>query len=281
MGALTSNRKRGNDFFSSNCKTPLSNFSKKLKLSPINPPFPSKSAVQRFFKYPDPVNPIRREVHAPVRKLRFGCKGTTSYIGNFKGVLESSGTEMGNSGSRKYEEAKRSVFDDDGLKKNVEVIDVDDDDDGKEGVSEDSSIEEVEGLRCEKSDLDIDGGGGKGFDDSSIEELESLGCEKSDVLGQNVMKVDDGKESSVVTMGLDDGNLKEESVGKMIDSLAMNPTSDSFFYVPLYKKLLGSVEKISDKLKRIHFQIGFNEKCLETNRLLQSQRKEEGVKEVA
>ncbi|KAK4374466.1 hypothetical protein RND71_005143 [Anisodus tanguticus] len=111
--------------------------------------------------------------------------------------------------------------------------------------------------------------------------------EKSDLLGQNLMEVDDdeveilddfnGKDSSVVTTGLDDGNLKEESVGKTIDSV--DHTSDSYYYVPLYKKLLGSVGKTSDNLKRIQFQIGYNEKCLETNRLFRHQKKGEEVKE--
>ncbi|XP_055814335.1 ubiquitin-like-specific protease ESD4 [Solanum dulcamara] len=327
MGALTSNRKRGNDFFSSNYKTPLSNLSKKLKLSALNPPLSSesKSTVQRFFKYPDPINPIRREVHAPCRKLRFGSKQTTSYIVNYKG-----GPEMGNSSSRKHEETKRSDFVGlRSLKNDTEVIHIDEDDENdKEGVCEDSSVEEVEAWGCEKSDLlgknllevdyakeggfedsdveEVEAWGceksdllGKnllevdedddakegGFEDSSIEEVEAWGREKSDVMGQNLMKVDDdveildGKDSSAVTTGLDDGNLKEESVGKMIDSLDMKPTSDSYFYVPLYKKLLGSVEKISDKLKRIHFQIGFNEKCIETNRLLRPQKKGEQDKE--
>ncbi|KAK6772750.1 hypothetical protein RDI58_027988 [Solanum bulbocastanum] len=285
MGALTSNRKRGNDFFSSNCKTPLSNLSKKLKLSALNPPLPSKSTVQRFFKYPDPINPIRREVHAPYRKLRFGSKQTTSYIVNYKGVLENSGSEMGNSPSRKYEETKRSDFE--GLRKDIEVIDIDGDD-AKEGVSEDSSIEEVEAWGCKNSDLDIAAAAASnGLEDSSIEELERWGCEKSDLLGQEVdddVKIldgYDGKDSSVLTTGLDDGNLKEESVGKMIESLTMNPTPDSYFYVPLYKKLLGSVDKISDKLKRLQFQIGLNERSLETNRLLRPQKKEEQVIEDA
>ncbi|KAJ8539805.1 hypothetical protein K7X08_014057 [Anisodus acutangulus] len=65
----------------------------------------------------------------------------------------------------------------------------------------------------------------------------------------------------------------------MIDLLAVDHTSDSYFYVPLYKKLLGSVEKISDKLKRIQLQIGYNEKCLETNRLFRREKKGEEVKE--
>uniref|UniRef100_M1A070 Sentrin/sumo-specific protease n=1 Tax=Solanum tuberosum TaxID=4113 RepID=M1A070_SOLTU len=284
MGALTSNRKRGNDFFSSNCKTPLSNLSKKLKLSALNPPLSSKSTVQRFFKYPDPINPIRREVHAPCRKLRFGSKQTKSNTVNYKGVSEYSGSEMGNCLSRKHEETKRSDFD--GLRKDIEVIDIDGDD-AKEGVSEDSSIEEVEAWGCKKSDLDIAAAAANGLEDSSIEESERWGCEKSDLLGQEVdddMKIldgYDGKDSSVLTTGLDDGNLKEESVGKMIESLAMNPTPDSYFYVPLYKKLLGSVDKISDKLKRLQFQIGLNEKSLETNRLLRPQKKEEQVIEDA
>ncbi|KAG5574012.1 hypothetical protein H5410_063778 [Solanum commersonii] len=267
MGALASNRKRGNDFFSSNCKTPLSNLSKKLKLSALNPPLSSKSTVQRFFKYPDPINPIRREVHAPCRKLRFGFKQTKSNTVNYKGVSEYSGSEMGNCLSRKHEETKRSDFD--GLRKDI------DGDDAKEGFFEDSSIEEVEAWGCKNSDFDIAAADANGFD-----ELERC-CEKSDLLGQEVdddvqiLDDYDGNDLSVLTTGLDDGNVKEESVGKMIDSLAMNPTSDSYFYVPLYRKLLGSVEKISDNLKRLQFQIGLNEKSLETNRLLRPQKKEE------
>ncbi|CAN4104723.1 unnamed protein product [Withania somnifera] len=350
MGALTSNRKRGNElFFSSNYKNPPSNFSKKLKLSALNQsPLPSKSssAVHRFFKYPDTINPIRREVHGPCRKSRFGYRGNLGNsapqmgillsrkyeeakrsdfdsLGSFKndgevrdidedgknvhdscrksgfgykGNLENSAHDMGVSQSKKYGEAKRSDFDSvRSLKNDIEVIDIDDDDDDKEGELEGSSIGYLEAWGCEKSDLlgqnlvEVDGDVEilDGCHGNSIEEVEAWGCEKSDPLGKNMMEVEgdveildgcDGRDSSVVT-GLDDGNLKEESVGKVIESLDLNPTSDSYFYVPLYKKLLGSVEKISHKLKRIQFQIRFNEKCLETSRLLRPQEKGEHVKE--
>ncbi|KAM3337412.1 ubiquitin-like-specific protease ESD4 [Capsicum galapagoense] len=355
MGGLTSNKKRGNNLFSSNFDPHIP---KKLKISVLNSSVvPSKSStVHKFFKYPDPINQIRREIHAPCRNSRFGykqLKGKLGYsaqeMGNsisnkykeskssdldslrfgYKGNLDSSAHEMGNSISNKYEESKRSDLDSyrslkkdivgnseysaremgnsmsrkreeakrsdfDSLKKDIEVINVVDDDD-KEVWFEDSSMEELEVWGCEKSDLsskslmEVDGDVKilDGYDGKSTEEVEAWGGGKSDLLGKNLMEVDgdvkilddyDGKDSSVVT-GLDDGNLKEESVGKMIESLDMNPTSDSYFYVPLYKKLLGSVEKISHKLKRIHFQIGLNEKCLETNRLLRPQKKGEKFKE--
>ncbi|CAN4094931.1 unnamed protein product [Withania somnifera] len=333
MGALTSNRKRGNNLISSNSKTPLSNMSnldshipQKLKFSVLNPsPLPSKSStVHRFFKYPDVINPIRREVHGPCRKSRFG----------YKGNLENSGPEMGVFLSRKCEEANRSDFDSlRSFKNDVEVIDIDDDGKQVNGSCrksrfgykdnlensapemgsylskkyEEAKRSDFDSLRSLKNDIDDDGKEG-GLEGSSIEELEAWSSEKGDLLGKNSVEVDedvrifdacdcksieeklmevdgdveildsyDGRDASVV-MGLDDGNLKEESVGKMIESLDMNPTTDSYFYVPLYKKLLGSVEKISHKLKSIHFQIGFNEKCHETNRLLRPQEKGEHVK---
>ncbi|XP_060174060.1 putative ubiquitin-like-specific protease 1B [Lycium barbarum] len=314
MGALTINKKRGNDFFSSNYKTPLSNFSnfdhqitKKLKLSinqetlvPRLQSKTSKSTVQRFLKYPNPINPIRREVHGPCRQSRF------EYIVNYKG-------EMGSSTSKKYEGSKRSDLDKlRCFKKDSEVIDIDDDDDDDDneevevrGCEKNVEIldddEEMEAWGCEKND--VWGKNVEILDDD--EEIEAWGCEKNDVLGKNVEILDDdeemeawgcvkndlykkdveildgydGKDPSVVTTSLDDENLKEESVGKLIDSLAVERTSDSYFYVPLYKKLLGSVEKISDKLKRIQFQIGYNEKRLETSRLLRPQKKGEKVKE--
>lgn len=263
MGALTFNRKRGNDFFSSNYKTQFSNpsnfdhISKKPKLSIYQTLNPPKSTVQRFLKYPDPINPIRRQVHAPCRKSRFGSKC----------ISANSAPEMGNFVSRVYDEAKKSAFYSlRCLKKVKEVIFIDDDD-AKKG--------DLEAGVCKQSDVFCN--------------LEGGVCEKSDFLGQKwkqtngpleILNGVDGHDSLVVTTGLDDGNLKEESVGKMLDTLALNPTSDSAFYVPLYKKLLGSVGKMNDKLKRLQFQIGYNEKCLETYSLLRPQKKGEHVKQV-
>lgn len=262
MGALTLNRKRGDDIFSSNYKTQVSNpfnfdhISKKPKLSIYQTLNPPKSTVQRFFKYPDPINPIRRQVHAPYRQSRFGSKG----------ISANSAPEMGNFVSRVYDEAKKCAFYSlSCLKKVNEVIVIDD---------EDSKTGDLEAGVCKKSDVFCN--------------LEGGVCEKSEFLGQKWKETNglleisdgvDGKDSSVVTAGLDDGNLKEESVGKMLDTLALNPTSNSAFYVPLYKKLLGSVGKINDNLKRLQFQIGYNEKRLETYSLLRPQKKGEQVKE--
>ncbi|XP_009612677.1 ubiquitin-like-specific protease ESD4 isoform X1 [Nicotiana tabacum] len=276
MGALTFNRKRGNDFFSSNYKTQFSNpsnfdhISKKPKLSIYQTLNPPKSTVQRFLKYPDPINPIRRQVHAPCRKSRFGSKC----------ISANSAPEMGNFVSRVYDEAKKSAFYSlRCLKKVKEVIFIDDDDakkgDLEAGVYEKSGFYgNLEAGVCEKNNFfgNLEGGVGEKSVILSQEGKETNGAVE-------ILDGVDGKDSSVVTAGLDDGNLKEESVGKMLDTLALNPTSDSAFYVPLYKKLLGSVGKMNDKLKRLQFQIGYNEKCLETYSLLRPQKKGEHVKQ--
>lgn len=92
MGALTTNRKRRDEYYTLDSKLPSSyctpNDDKPIDLHVSKKPriqspsysitetrFSSKSAETRVsgvFRYPEPVNPIRREVHAPCRVPKLG-----------------------------------------------------------------------------------------------------------------------------------------------------------------------------------------------------------------
>ncbi|KAG5555064.1 hypothetical protein RHGRI_012557 [Rhododendron griersonianum] len=92
MGALTTNRKRRDEYYTLDYKLPSSYYtpnddnqiglhvSKKPRFQPPSYPIAetrvsSKSAetrVSRVFRYPEPVNRIRREVHAPCRFPKLG-----------------------------------------------------------------------------------------------------------------------------------------------------------------------------------------------------------------
>ncbi|XP_009785316.1 ubiquitin-like-specific protease ESD4 isoform X3 [Nicotiana tabacum] len=244
MGALTSYRKRGDDFFTLNYKTPVSNvdphISKKPRLSmnQTTQDHSKTSTVTRLFtKYPSSITPIKREIHAPCRRpssSRFGG-GSHSIMGNFL--------------VRQLYRAKRSAFKTFRYvkKKDKEVvINIDDDDDG------DSNVEELGTGVVPKTGL-FDGSGQR-------RKLQS---------------------SSVVTVSDDDVNLlKVENAEKMMDSLSLSSSkfddsSSSASFVPSYKKLLDSAEKRNNSLKSLQFHIEYTEKILETYKLLRPQKKDE------
>ncbi|KAK5794442.1 Ubiquitin-like-specific protease ESD4 [Gossypium arboreum] len=163
MGALASNRKRyGDECFNSNfChkkKSPYSNspefqLSKKRRLSLMNESpekanLSSNSTVLRISRYPESKFSFPREVHAPVRRLKFwlsaskpGQDSVESYMGNFL--------------SSRLSDAKRQAW---GalrhFKKEKEVIFVEDDEEKEKGlVSDDVSVEEVELIEKGKNNV--------------------------------------------------------------------------------------------------------------------------------
>ncbi|KAK4372589.1 hypothetical protein RND71_007973 [Anisodus tanguticus] len=266
MGALTCcNRKRGDDFFTSNYKTQPSvssnvdHISKKPRLSlSMNQiqdyPFPRKSIATRVFKYPSYITPIKREIHAPCRPSRIG--------------------NMGNLLAKQYDRAKRSAFETlRYLKKDKEVINIDDDEENCEkGVFGDSSFEELGNGVVEKTGL-ANGSSQRWEGSNGVVEKTDL-----DNGSGQIWKESNGVEildnSSVVTVS-NDMNLNAE---KMLESLSLSSKFDASS-VPLFKKLLGSAEKRNDNLNRLQFQIDYTEKLRETHHLLRPQKKEIHVKE--
>ncbi|KAK4737700.1 hypothetical protein R3W88_001397 [Solanum pinnatisectum] len=274
MGALTcSSRKRGDDFFTSNYKTPLSvssnvdHISKKPRLSPSmnqiqDHPCPRKSIAARIFKYPSNITPIKREIHAPCRRLRSGSNLNSNKMGNFL--------------TQQYDRAKRSAFETlRYVKKDEEVINIDDDEICEEGVSEDSSVKELGTGVDAKTGL-ASGSGQRWKESNGVVEIMDNpdGVKDVDrnfqVLSPSVVTVSDGV------------NLKVENAEKMLDTLSLSSKFDSAYSsssVPPYKKLLGLAEKRNGNLKRLQFDIGYTEKVLETQHLLRPQKNEEYVKE--
>ncbi|KAH7858317.1 hypothetical protein Vadar_022344 [Vaccinium darrowii] len=160
MGALNSNRKRGDGYF---FKLPFSHWFnrvgarifKKLKTSSVSmqsTPESHRNSASRVYRYPEPVNRIRREVHAPCRVSRSGFRSSSVLSRDRESGdwgEEGSVDEMGNVFSygklsdrydRRKKEAVESLR---YLKKDdKEVIDVDEAVD-RAYVSGDSSVEEV------------------------------------------------------------------------------------------------------------------------------------------
>ncbi|XP_022723180.1 ubiquitin-like-specific protease ESD4 isoform X2 [Durio zibethinus] len=159
MVALAINRKRGRDeYFYSNFshknKASYSNsldfqLSKKPRFSLLNQSpekqiLSSNDTVSRISRYPKAKLPFPREIHAPVRHLKFGLLATNIYIGNFM--------------SSRLSIAKRQAFDTLRYsKKEKEVIFVEDGEEKeKEVVSDDFSAEEVEVVEKGKNNVEVE-----------------------------------------------------------------------------------------------------------------------------
>ena len=282
MGALTSNRKRGDECFSLNhtLLSPYSqdldrridtHISKKPRVSSMqqssDPAVSWRSTASRIQRYPEPTAKLRREVHAPCRVLKFGFGASSNRESR---VRTGEGDEkvglgiMGNVLSSRYEQAKNSAI----LvlryfRKDKEVIDVENE--GVEDVaSEDSSIEEIEVVedgregRSVVSDERSRGADGAGVPD--IQELEAKN------VGRRLWE----SSSSGVTE-FSNGNLK------MLDSLTLRET-DVGLGVPPHKKWLDSAEKRNSKLRDLSFQIKFLEAQRYTLHELRPAKKPEEVK---
>ncbi|KDP27803.1 hypothetical protein JCGZ_18883 [Jatropha curcas] len=240
MGALTSNSKR--DPYSN---APDFHISKKPRLSSFMHQAPnqtlgsSNNTVSRISRYPETTSKFRREVHAPCRILKFGISRSKDI--EYSEKNKSSTAEMGNFLSKQLDFAKRSAL---GafryLIKEKEVIDVDNEleKSGKEVVSDDSSIQEVEAIEEDGRE-----------DRSMVFDRRS---------GEGVVDVKIVEERSVVTV---DGNIGLQYASKMLDSLTLN-NEVVVSSVEAYKKLLGMAERRDGRLKELDFQIELNEKKL-------------------
>ncbi|XP_030508809.2 ubiquitin-like-specific protease ESD4 [Cannabis sativa] len=258
MGALTSNRKRGDEYSSLNHGHPSLNspnfqIAKRPRFSSMQssqdnaaPVLSSKSAIARVSRYPEAKPPLPR-VHAPCRTLKFGS-------------LSSRGNEYGNTlFDRLYEKCYRiknfalETFR--YLPKEKEVVELDRD------VEEDSSIEEIELIEDDDDDDDV-----KIVEPNVIivEELET----KAPGSG---FQTTPSKVSN-----FSDTPSKVEDAGLALDSLSLHSDSD---YVPLYKKLLEEYEQTS-KLSRLSLDIELAEKSRSRYQAQRSTRKTQAVEKV-
>ncbi|KAL5852398.1 hypothetical protein ACOSQ3_007516 [Xanthoceras sorbifolium] len=278
MGALTSNRKRGDEYLNLNYQSPYQNFqvSKRPKLAFMQHSsnqnlLSSSSTVARISKYPEAKPHLKRQVHAPCRPLKFGF-GAEKLNKDSSSSRIDNGRLMGNVFSSRLEKAKQSAF---GafryLRKDKEVIDIDDEQE-QETVSEDSSVEEVEVVE--------DGREGRSI---VLDRRSRPGSGKGEKLVTDVVEMD-GKvaekrnyshsrpsSSSVVTHvnnnGVGNGDvLRVENTEKMLDSLSLN--REALSDVEVYKQLFENAQKRDSKLKTIGFEIGLNEKRRDWFRLL-------------
>ncbi|KAA8548936.1 hypothetical protein F0562_000620 [Nyssa sinensis] len=274
MGALTNNRKRGDDYYTLNYKSPNlfpadfdrgidSHIPKKPRFSSPTNPSPerqasSKSATSRLHQYPEPISRFRREVHAPCRVFKLGFTASSRKSASAIRQKLALANVMGNALSSRYEKAKSIAL---GAlwysNKDKEVIDVDAESD-KDDVSEDSSIEEDEVVEDAREGRSV--------------VLDQRSLENNGVVA-NLRELD-GKVaernfpfSSSVNSDLTNANLKLDSAGKMLDSLSLNHVLD-VIGVPIHKKLFEDAERRNPKLSHLGFQIKLNEKRRATFQLL-------------
>lgn len=281
MGALTNNRKRGDDYykslvsFSPSIDHSYSHISKKPKLSvPMsektpenNRPTSSISVVSRISQYPAGKSGFLREVHAPVRNSRFGLFSSAKNTESTASSKESPSDNMGRFGFfHRYNEARdvaiRSLrYTSIGKQKEQEVIEVDSGDENRDDVYDDSSIEEVEIANFEQSKLKGEHGVGV---ESSLELNIKLG-EKG--LGS--------LDSSVIT-DVSNATAKVEDVEKMglmqLDQVPDGPG------LPKYKRLYDEIDRKYSKLPVIKFSIELYIKFLQRLQLFRSQKKEDQIK---
>ncbi|PON80365.1 Ulp1 protease family, C-terminal catalytic domain containing protein [Parasponia andersonii] len=246
MGALTSNRKRGDEYLSLNHGYPSLNspnfqVSKRprfssMQQSPDRAVLSSKSAVARVSRYPEAKPPLPR-VLAPCRTLKFGSflnRGSTPKTRESSG--KESGDPMGNILYSNYRKAKNCALEACRFfqkEKEKEVIELDTD------VEEDSSIEEVEVIEDD---------GREGRSVPSVEELDAKTLEGGFQ-----------PSSSSAVSNLSNTPLKVENAGKMLDTLSLDLDPDTE-KVSAYKKLLESASSRASRLKQLSFEIVLNEK---------------------
>ncbi|KAK1590994.1 hypothetical protein Q3G72_000467 [Acer saccharum] len=277
MGALTSNRKRGDEFLNLNYQSPYQNFqvSKRPKLvfmqeNPNPNVVSSNSTAARISRYPERKPPLKRPVHGPCRPLKFGLGTADKFNIDSSSSGIDNGRSMGNALTSRYEKAKQSAFGAfrylTGYKGVIEV----DDEQEKETVSDDSSVEEVEVVEDGRDGRSIvlDQRSRQSYKDEKhvvdVVEIYEKGEEK-----RNYSHLQPSSSSAVTDV---------KNAEKMLDSLSLNREGDV-----VYKKLNQSAQKRNSKLKELEFAIGLNEKRWEQIRLSypEKQPEEEPEEEVS
>ncbi|KAG5559896.1 hypothetical protein RHGRI_003255 [Rhododendron griersonianum] len=251
MGALTSNHRSGDGylFFPFNPKffsTSLNSdthIAKKPKTSPSSmesSPEHSRSAASRVYRYPDPVNPIPRAVHAPCRVSRFSfCLSSSSSresrVEKDEEVIDVDG--MGNSLSARYDKVEK-------LKE--------------------SAIESFRYLKKDEEVIDVDGVVDRGYvsGNSSVEEVVEVVYDGREWQSQE----ENGK---VVVAEHRSDLTNTNSMEKRIESLSLDRKRDG----PLHKKLLEDAGRHDPILKSLSSDIEINEKKLAAFQLLHPAKK--------
>ncbi|GFY85098.1 cysteine proteinases superfamily protein [Actinidia rufa] len=271
MGALTINRKRSDEYYTFDCKIPYLNspnfdnridthISKKPRISSSpdltpDPTISSKSAVSRLYRYPEPVNRIRRQVHAPCRVSRLGFWASSNRKSK-EGFVD----VMGNVPSFQHDQAKdHAIQGISYLKKDKEVIEVDEETDG-DGVLQGSSIEEVEFVEDESEETS-----------GVVRDLQEL--------DGNIVERDLQPSSSSVVSDSTNGNLE---VGNVLETISLERKLE-LLGLPLHKKLFETAERRNPKLSSLRFEIELNEKRRETLQLLRPAKRpveEDGTQDV-
>lgn len=280
MGALTSNRKRGDDFFKINSfSTPFDqsycHISKKPKLSASMSlattetyrAAPSNSIASRIALYPDRKPGFPREVHAPVRNLRLGSSATAKNTEPSASPRETPADYMGRLsffsrhlkrlrdaaiGSFRYVDTKK--------RKEKTVIEVDSEDEDREDVSDDSSVEELE------TPHDSGGRRWKGGRDN-VENSQEPNYKTAE---KGVRSID----SSVVT-DVSNGIVKVDDVEK--NGLSVLLAGDDSG-VPCYRRLYDETKKRDSKLASLDYHIGLEQQRFQRHQLLRPLKKEQPKK---
>ncbi|XAR48696.1 Ulp1 peptidase [Bertholletia excelsa] len=262
MGALTNNRKRSDDYYTSNYKlfysrsshveNPIdTHVSKKPRLSSFMNPTPesavsSKSAASRIHRYPEPASQLPRDVHAPYRTSRFPffssanrkLKPSNGGIvqGGFADVREKVLTVQ-------YDIAKKRAVD---SLRYEQVIDVDAETDNKVAVpSDDSSVEVVEVVE----------------DGREQRSQENCGVVPNPLrLGVKIPEQRDFQPSSSTMLSdLTTANLKVDNAATFLNKLSLNRELEDED-LPTHRKLHQSAERRNGKLSSLKFQIKLNER---------------------
>lgn len=262
MGARTSNRKRDGECLGFNHTYASQNsldfhISKRPRFSSIDktpdrPIVSSNSTVARLSRYPEATPRLGREVHAPCRILKYGFSWTCLSRNSgwrSSGVYKKERVdEMGNILSVKYDKAKNSALRTlRYLTKEKEVIEVSTDNE-KGGVSEDSSIEEVEVVEGGLEGRSVASEHGEVFNGAvaNVQELDAK------VLDHELLP-----SSSSAASHLTNGNSRVNDAEKMLDSLKLNSGRD--MSVSAFKKLLEFTERRTPKLRNLNFEIELHE----------------------
>lgn len=251
MGALTSNHRSGDGYlffpfnpkFFSTSPNSDTHIAKKPKTSPSSmqsSPEHSRSAASRVYRYPDPVNPIPRAVHAPCRVSRFSfCSSSSSSresrVEKDEEVIDVDG--MGNSLSARYDKVKE-------LKE--------------------SAIESFRYLKKDEEVIDVDGVVDRGYvsGNSSVEEVVEVVYDGREWQSQE----ENGK---VVVAEHRSDLTNTNSMEKRIESLSLDRKRDG----PLHKKLLEDAGRHDPILKSLSSDIEINEKKLAAFQLLHPAKK--------
>lgn len=258
MGALTVNRKRGFDHCSPNCAQPSIHYplshnthiSKRPKFSLFadEASVPSQKGKSRVYLYPEPVNKIKREVHAPCRVTRFGFFGKR----NIPNIVERDNCdfEMGNFSGFRYDLAKRVAI---GSSNSFRVSEKENSGDEMGGVLGSrynvAKRAAIGSLRFEDV-IDVD--------DVAEKDLEVVEVLEDEVAkDEHKMEVESDYKDAYLKVENDMKIVNEDD--KTTDLVSLNKKL-SLLGIPLHKQLWEEAESRNSKLSALSFQIELNER---------------------